>query len=294
VIGREPNGNRPRLLAVGIFRPHLSWYAPQRHFDRYKVDEIVLPPRKTDDLNDVPPAGLQMAGQRSMDFKLILEEDRYREAVRAYLASISFADALVGRLVDALKASGRADRTIIVLWSDHGWHLGEKDTWHKMTLWRRATRVPLIVVAPGITTPGTRCDRPVDLLDIYPTLVELCGLPGPPQKLDGLSLVPLLKCSNAPRDRPALTTYQRGNHAVSGERYRLIHYQDGSEEFYDITEDPHEWTNLAGNPDYDAARKRLANWLPKIDAPGAPTKGAFRFDPDTYTWLRRDSGGKPK
>jgi arylsulfatase A-like enzyme len=286
-IGRERTDSRPRFLAVGIFRPHLSWYAPRKHFERYELDDIVLPPRKPDDLNDVPPAGRKMAGQRNVDFDLILREDRYREAVRAYLASISFADALVGRLVDALQASGRANQTIILLWSDHGWHLGEKETWHKMTLWRRATRVPLIVVAPGVTPLGSRCDRPVDLLDLYPTLVDLCGLPAPPQQLDGMSLVPLLKDPGARRDRPALTTYQRGNHAVSGERFRLIHYADGSEELYDITEDPHEWTNLAGNPDYDKARNGLAEWLPKSDAPNAPSKGAFRFDPVTYTWQRR-------
>lgn len=287
VIGRKRTGDRPQFLAAGIFRPHLSWYAPRSHFERYKLDDVVLPPRKPDDLDDVPPAGREMAGQRSGDFDLIRGEDRYREAVRAYLASISFADALVGRLIDAIEAAGRAKRTIIVLWSDHGWHLGEKDTWHKMTLWRRATRVPLIVVAPGVTSPGTRCDRPVDLLDLYPTLVELCGLPVPPQTLDGMSLVPLLKDPDARREQPALTTYRRGNHAVSGERFRLIHYQDGSEELYDISEDPHEWTNLSGNPDYDEPRNRLAKWLPKIDAPDAPTKGAFQFDPATYTWQRR-------
>ena len=232
-----------------------------------------------------------MAGQRSADFDLILREDRYREAVRAYLASISFADALVGRLVDALEDGGRAERTIVILWSDHGWHLGEKETWHKMTLWRRATRVPLIVFAPGVTAPGTRSSRPVDLLDIYPTLVELCGLPAPPQKLDGTSLVPLLKNPDAPRNRPAVTTYRRGNHGVSGERFRLIHYQDGSEEFYDVVEDPHEWTNLAGNPDYDEPRERLRQWLPKIDAPNAPTKGAFQFDSSTYRWQPRGGRG---
>jgi arylsulfatase A-like enzyme len=286
-IQREREDDRPQFLAVGIYRPHLSWYAPQSHFDRYRLEEVVLPPRKSGDLDDVPPAGRKMAGQRSVDFDLIRREDRYREAVRAYLASISFADALVGRLVDALKAAGRENRTIIILWSDHGWHLGEKDTWHKMTLWRRATHVPLIVVAPGLTTPGTRCNRPVDLLDLYPTLVELCGLPAPPQKLDGVSLVPLLRDPGGPRERPALTTYQRGNHAVSGERFRLIRYQDGSEELYDVEKDPHEWSNLAGNPDYDEARERLARWLPKTDAPNAPTKGAFHFDPATYTWRRR-------
>lgn len=286
-IGRRRGNDRPLFLAAGIFRPHLSWYAPKRHFDRYRLDDIVLPPRKANDLDDIPPAGLAMAQQRNVDFDLIRDEDRYREAVRAYLASISFADALVGRLLDALDATGRADRTVIVLWSDHGWHLGEKETWHKMTLWRRATRVPLIVVAPGVAAPGTRCGRPVDLLDLYPTLVDLCGLPAPPQKLDGVSLVPLLKDPSTSRERPAVTTYQLGNHAVSGERFRLIHYKDGSEELYDIAADPNEWTNLAGNPAYDQARRRLARWLPKTDAPEALTKGAYNFDPETYSWQRR-------
>ena len=260
-------------------------------FQRHPLEDILLPPRKPDDLDDVPPAGHRMAGQRTADFGLIRREHRYREAVRAYLASISFADALVGRLVNALEESGRADRTIVVLWSDHGWHLGEKDTWHKMTLWRRATRTPLIFVVPGLTTPGACCDRPVSLLDLYPTLVELCDLPAPPQKLDGVSLTPLLRDPTARRARPALTTYRRGNHAISGDRFRLIHYQDGSEELYDILEDPHEWTNLAGDPGYDQARNRLAKWLPKTSAPDAPAKGAYRFDPETYTWRMRGKGG---
>jgi len=276
--------DRPLFLAVGIYRPHLAWYAPQRHFDRYPLDRIVLPPRNADDLDDVPPAGRRMAGQRSADFELILREDRYREAVQAYLASISFADALVGRLIETLQQSGRAERTIVVLWSDHGWHLGEKGTWHKMTLWRRATRVPLIVVAPGVTTAGAQCDRPISLLDIYPTLVELCGLPAPPQPLDGTSLAPLLVDPGASRERPALTTYLRGNHAVSGQRYRLIHYADGAEELYDLATDPHEWTNLAGHPQQRTVRDRLAQWLPSTNAPDAPTKAAYKFDPKTYTW----------
>jgi arylsulfatase A-like enzyme len=278
--------DRPFFLAAGTFRPHLPWYAPTEYFDLYPEAEVRLPPIREDDLDDVPPAGQRLATARKNDFQLIRHSGKWHQAVAAYLASISFADAMVGRLLDALDAAGQSERTIIVLWSDHGWHLGEKGHWHKMTLWEEATRVPLVIVAPGVTSTATRCDRPVSLVDLYPTLVELCGLE-PRPGLDGLSLVPLLKNPQARRDRPAVITYRRGNHAVRSQRWRYIRYADGSEELYDHQEDPNEWTNLADRPELGGVKELLARWLPEAEAPEAPSKGAYEFDIEKYEWTKK-------
>ena len=278
--------DRPFFLAAGIFRPHLPWYAPKKYFAMYPPEKVVLPKVKDNDLDDVPPAGRKMASARGDEWRLLKQKRRWREATAAYLASISFADALVGRLIAALDDGGHAENTVVVLWSDHGWHLGEKHHWHKQTLWEEATRVPLVVIAPGVTKPGGHCPRPVSLIDLYPTLIELCGLK-PNERLDGQSLVPLLKRPTATREQPALTTRGRGNHAIRSERYRYIRYADGSEELYDHRTDPNEWTNLAESADHAEAKKALARWLPKRDAINALPKSAFRFDPRTYRWTRK-------
>ena len=181
------------------------------------------------------------------------------------LYSISFADAQVGRLLDALDKSPHAEDTIIVLWSDHGMHIGEKQQWEKFTLFEESTRVPLMIVAPGVTNGGGVCDRPVNLLDVYPTLNELCALPAR-KDLDGVSLVPLLKNPKAKWDRSAVTTWGRDNHAVRGQRYRYIRHPNGTEQLYDHKTDPDEFTNLAARPDLAAVKKRLGQWLPKTNA----------------------------
>lgn len=278
---------KPFFLAAGTFRPHLPWYVPRKYFDLYPLDQIKLPAVKTDDLDDVPAAGREMAEARLADFELIKKTGKYKEAVRAYLASISFADALVGLLLDALEKSRYRDNTIIVVWSDHGWHLGEKGAWHKRTLWERATHVPFFIVAPGVTEPGSTCDHPVNLIDIYPTLIDLCGLKAKPE-LNGTSLAPLLKDPKAKWDRPSVITNERGNHAIRDKRWRYIRYNDGTEELYDHDSDPHEWTNLAMDPKYNSVKKRLARWLPKSDAPPALSKSSYIFDPDSYTWTRKE------
>ncbi len=276
----------PFFLAAGIYRPHLSWYAPRKYFDLYPLEKIALPPLNENDLDDVPPVGCAMARARTADFELVKKTNNYRKAVQAYLASISFADALVGYLLDALDRSEHSRNTIIVLWSDHGWHLGEKGAWHKRTLWERATHVPFFITAPGVTTPRSICERPVNLIDLYPTLVELCGLKTKPE-LDGISLAPLLKNPDATWRHPSLTTHERGNHALRTRRWRYIRYSDGTEELYDHENDPNEWTNLAKDPQYVAVKKQMSRWLPGTDAPGVPTKGAYNFDPGTYTWSRK-------
>ena len=262
----------PRFVAAGIYRPHLPWFVPEAYFDRHPLDDILLPDVDPDDLDDVPEAGRIGTHDGREWHDWILESGRWKEGVQGYLASVSFADAMVGRLVDALDRSGRAESTIIVLWADHGFHLGEKERWRKMTLWEESTRVPLVVVAPGVTSPGTRSDQPVSLMDLYPTLAELAGL-DVPDHLEGESLVPMLRDPGVVRERPALTTYGYRNHALRSLRYRYIRYEDGTEELYDHESDPDEWTNLAGDPAYAETIRSLARWLPAEDAPDARDAG---------------------
>lgn len=256
----------PFFLAAGIYRPHLPFYAPRKYFDMYPQDQITLPPIKADDCDDLPAAGKAMAADRRGDYELVMKEGRHRELVQAYLASITFADALIGQLLDALDASPAANNTIVVLWSDHGWHLGEKQHLHKFTLWERSTRVPCIIAAPGTSQKNTRTARPVGLIDLFPTLNELCDLP-PVEKLDGVSLVPLIKDPSITWDKPALTTHGQGNHAVRSERWRYIRYADGGEELYDHDHDPNEWNNLADKTEFAPVKAELAGSLPQTDVP---------------------------
>jgi arylsulfatase A-like enzyme len=265
----------PFFLAAGIYRPHLPFYAPVKYFEMYPQDQIVPPEIKKDDCDDLPAGGLAMAADRRGDYELVLKEGKYRELLQAYLASISFADALVGQLLDALDASPSVNNTIVVLWSDHGWHLGEKQHLHKFTLWERSTRVPLIIAAPGVTQANKRTVRSVGLIDLFPTLNDLCELP-PIEGLEGQSLVPLLKEPTITWDRPALTTHGRRNHALRTERWRYIRYSDGGEELYDHTSDPNEWTNLATKPEFASVKAELSKRLPTTDAPNLSAKAKRR------------------
>ncbi|MCR9202229.1 MAG: sulfatase [Planctomycetaceae bacterium] len=277
----------PFFLACGLFRPHLPWYVPQEFFELYPLDEIVLPVVPENDLDDLPEAGRQLAKDRRSDWKTVRKADRWKHAVQAYLASISCADARMGQILTALQQAKLADDTIVVLWSDHGWHLGEKQHWHKSTLWEESTHVPLIIAGAGIQS-GT-CRRSVSLLDVYPTLNELARLPAIPSH-EGHSLVPLLRDPGRKWDRPAVTEFRRGNAAVRSERFRYIRYHDGGEELYDHRTDPHEWTNLAANRDYASVKERLSRWLPDHWAPSADTKKAFEFDHQSFTWTHRETG----
>ncbi|MDP6444382.1 MAG: sulfatase [Pirellulaceae bacterium] len=266
--------DKPLFLACGVFRPHMPWQVPRKYYDMYPVDKIQMPPAMKDDLQDIPAAGVRMARPQG-DHATILKTKNWRHAVQAYLASITFADAQVGRLLDALDKSAYRDNTIVVLWGDHGWHLGEKEHWRKFALWEEATRAPLIIAAPGVTKPQSVCSRTVDFMDIYPTLADLCGLPIG-DHLDGVSLRPWLEDPRRARLRPAVTTHGRNNHAVRTERFRYIRYADGSEELYDHDEDPNEWKNLAKNSEFAKYKADLAKWLPKQNAPDAPYDKTLR------------------
>ncbi len=266
--------DRPFFLACGLYRPHMPWQVPREYYEMFPVDSIVLPEVPSDDLDDIPMAGRRMARPEG-DHANVTGSDNWPYAVQAYLASIAFADGQIGRVLDALEASEFADNTIIVFWGDHGWHLGEKEHWRKFALWEEATRTPLIIVAPGVTQPGSRCERTVDFMNIYPTLCELCDLEITDQ-LEGVSMHSLLVDPATAWDRPAVTTHGRGNHAVRSERFRLIHYANGSEELYDHEADPMEWTNLATDPEYADVVAELRAWLPEIEAEDAATQQELR------------------
>lgn len=269
----QTRGEKPLFLAVGIVKPHLPWYAPQKYFDMYPLNEITLPEVPDDDLDDIPELGVRMARPED-DHKAVIESNQWRKAVQAYLATISFVDDQVGRLMEALDKSGRADNTIVVLWGDHGWHLGEKQHWRKFTLWEESTRAPLLFVVPGVTQTGHLCAAPVDFLNIYPTLADLCGLPIP-DHVQGMTMRPLLRDSMAEWEIPALTTHGRGNHGVRDDRWRYIRYRDGSEELYDHRSDPMEWNNLATGS--AAGKKReLARRMPTEEVPEAPKAEKYR------------------
>lgn len=259
---------RPFLLAVGYIRPHLPWYVPRQYFTDFPLQQITLPQVKQDDLDDVPPLGRKIANPQG-DHAKVLATDNWEKAVQGYLASIEFVDKQIGRLLTQFDHSGYADNTIVVVWGDHGWHLGEKLHWRKFTLWEEATRVPLIIVAPDATQPGSVCERTVSLLDLYPTLCELCCLPIP-SHVEGTSIVRLLKDPKAEWNRPVITTHGYMNHAVRSERWRYIRYSDGTEELYDHEKDPMEWTNLAGDPQYAAVKAELAKSLPKVNREEGP------------------------
>lgn len=269
----------PFFLACGIYRPHMPWQVPRKYYEMYPLDSIQLPKTMPGDLDDLPAAGRKMAKPQG-DHATITKTDNWKHAVQAYLASITFADAQIGRLLKALDESEHADDTIVILWGDHGWHLGEKEHWRKFALWEEATRAPLMISAPGVTKPGSKSGRTVDFMSVYPTLCDLCGIPIP-EHCEGPSLVPLLKNPEAEWDRPAITTHGRGNHAVRSERFRYIRYENGDEELYDHDADPLEWTNLATNSAFVEVKSQLAAHLPKKEAP------SFQID-------KGATGGKKK
>ena len=265
--------DKPFFLACGLYRPHEPWFVPKSYFESFPLDSIELPPGyKPDDLDDVPPVGQSIA--RNRYFAHIQEQKQWKQGIQAYLAAIHFADAMLGRVLDALEKSPHLDNTIIVLWSDHGWHLGEKEHWQKFTGWRVCARVPLMVRVPkGVvglpegTRAGSVCDRPVSLVDLFSTLTELCALPAK-SGIESRSLVPLLRDPSAPWPQAALTHLdQPGNYALSTERWRYIHYVDGGEELYDIETDPYEWTNLASKPEHEAKLVEMRTLAPQQVAP---------------------------
>ena len=263
----------PFFLAVGFYRPHLAWYTPQRFFDFYPLESVRVPDHSVEaaDLDDLPPYARLLLDRMGDQAAFDGNRELHAMAIRAYLACISFADECLGRVLDALDASPAREDTLVVLWSDHGWHLGEKLGWRKFKLWERATRVPLVLAGPG-TQRGAHCHSVASLLDVYPTLAELC-LGKVPGFLDGTSFSKQLSDPTSPRETAAimgwrLTSHPEVSFAVRKERWRYIRYPDGGEELYDVEADPAERTNLLhpshGDPSRFAdVRTRLARLLPK-------------------------------
>jgi choline-sulfatase len=261
--------DRPFFIAAGFFLPHVPCYATQKWFDLYPDDDSVLPKILANDRDDTPRFSWYLHWELPEPrLAWLKEKNQWRNLVRSYLACTSFVDSQIGRLLDALEEAGVADNTIVVLWGDHGWHLGEKGITGKNTLWDRGTKVPLIFAGPGVKA-GQRCSQPAELLDLYPTLVELAGV-AKRDDLEGLSLAPQLKDATTKRERPAITSHNQGNHGIRSERWRYITYADGSEELYDLQADPREWTNLAGKAEHAAVIAEHRKWLPKPDLPPAP------------------------
>ena len=286
-LGRK--SDKPFFLGVGFVRPHVPFYAPQKWLDLFPLEKIELPPVLADDLLDVPETSRRMHDlpkYPKLDFLRKNEDEQFRRCVRAYLACITFVDHQVGRVLDALDQGPHAEDTVVILFSDHGYHIGEKDRVSKHSLWEESTRVPLIV-APAKSQgsefgdAGRKCSRPVGLIDLYPTLLEMCGLPPNPSN-EGKSLVPLLRNPSDDWRFAVLTNYARENHALRSERFRYMRLEDGTEEFYDHKDDPQEWRNLAGDKRHAKTIKRFRNALPKRDAPyhpsvlSAPTNAWFK------------------
>lgn len=239
-----------RWMGVGFYRPHVPQFAPQKWFDLYPLESLQLPKTLQDDLQDIPPYGIDITRLEhvSPTHEWVVENEAWKPLVQSYLACVSFVDDQVGKVVRALEKSSYAENTYIVLFSDHGFHLGEKERYAKRSLWEDGARTPMIIVGPGIEK-GKVCHKPAQLLDIYPTLLALTGLQADPL-LEGNSLLPLLKDPEAEWPHMARTSFGPGNYAIVSEQYRFIQYNDGSEEFYDHTTDPHEWHNVIAEEEY--------------------------------------------
>ncbi len=264
--------DRPFLLMLGFHRPHTPLTSPKEFWDMFDREKIQIPPLKPSDLLDMPWPGKQVAvaGYQAMEnghFREITERGHHRDVLRGYLAACAFVDAQIGKVLHALDRGPHRDNTIVVLFSDHGWGVGERYHFKKWGLWDDTTRVPYIVHVPGLTEPGSRSDAGVTLLDLFPTLVELAGIQAPPQSFDGRSLRPLLENPDASWDRPALTTFGQENYSLRTPDWRYIRWSNGEEEFYDHTNDPHEWHNVADEARNESVKAELARWFPEGSVP---------------------------
>ncbi len=281
--------DKPFFLAMGLYAPHYPNYCPQKYFDLYDPAEIALPVYKEDDIADLPPQVQKKMRNRGKIHTEMEELDAIGDAIHGYLACISYADAMIGRVLDALDASPYADNTIVVLWSDHGYHYGEKGQWGKHTLWERTSNVPFIWAGPGIAE-GQMTDATVSLIDMYPTFVDLCGLSRPKHTLEGESLSAMLFDPASANDRTVYLPYiTPGEYALINRDWRYIRWNDG-EELYDLQADPNEWTNLAGDPNYADAKAQLQQLAPKEFVPATRkmgTKNNLILEGETFHWKVR-------
>ena len=282
--------DRPFFLTVGFLRPHVPWHVPQKWFDLYDPKKLHEPPYLKTDRDDLPPIAKQVDDWPAMPTTdWAIESGQWKDILQGYLASVSFVDHYVGEVLDALAASSYADNTIVVLWSDHGYRLGEKGTFAKMCLWDQATSAPLIFSGPGVPQ-NKKIDEPVELFSMYPTLVDLCGLPDKPP-MDARSISPLLKPTKTKWLSPAITTWGRNNHAVKTKDFRYIHYEDGSEELYNEKTDPDEWHNVADEKKYARVKADLKKWLPAVNVKWA-AKSEYDSN-DYFTKQKQEQNEQP-
>ena len=289
--------DKPFFLACGIYAPHFPNYCPQKYFDLYDRDKIELPPIKVDDLEDLPERMKRAKMARSKIHKELEAKGAVKDAIHGYLSCMSYADAMMGRVLDALEKSPYADNTIVVLWSDHGYHHGEKYDWGKHTLWERTSNVPFIWAGPGVKK-GAVTDVTASLIDMYPTFVEMCGLPRPHQKLEGTSLASTLEKPGVAKDRDVYLPYMApGEYAIINKDWRYITYGDDGEELYDLKSDPNEWNNLAENPKYEDTKRLLRKSAPKKFSPAAPKRTIGKdliIEGETFRWRKEGEKVAPK
>lgn len=267
--------DRPFFIALGLYAPHNPWTAPKRFFDMYPKGTFEVFPHPKNDLDDLPSAGVLMAETTNQEWKpkvikKLMSSHHWKENIRAYLACISYMDHNLGRVLTALENSPHRDNTIVCLMSDHGYHWGEKKHLGKFALWEQTTRILFAWRVPDITPQGgSICKKTVSLEDVYPTLVDLCGISKPSQHIlwDGKSIKDLLVDKESAWNRPVVSTFGYNNHAVRDDQWRYIRYKNGDEELYDMNKDPHEWVNLANQRDFDAVKQRLKLLLPKNSKP---------------------------
>ena len=267
---RDRQFDKPFFMALGISKPHLTWWVPQKYFDMYPLEEIILPETIPNDLGDILDKWDKPAKPHSTWQRVETYGARHKEAVQAYLANITFVDDCIGVLLDGLATSQYADNTIVIIWSDHGWHLGEKQKYGKTQLWQESCRVPLMVKVPGVTPNNKKSMGVVNLIDMYPTLLDLCGLPENPEN-EGRSFADLIRNPDMDWSEPTLTDYGYGGHRIYDGRYSYIVFSSkGTEELYDHQADPMEWHNLVSNPEYAEVKARLKSYVPSEREPESP------------------------
>jgi len=280
----------PFFLSVGFFLPHVPCYTTEKWWNMYPGTDCVLPEILENDRADTPRFSWYLHWYLPEVRRKFLEDtNEWHNLARSYLACTTFVDSQVGRVLEALKRNKFEKNTIVVLWSDHGWHIGEKGITGKNTLWDDGTRVPLVFAGPGVK-PGQICAKPAELLDIYPTLIDLLNLPKN-KTLEGHSLLPQLKDATAARKWPAITTHNHDNHGIRSEHWRFIQYADGSRELYDMRKDPNEWHNLANDPKYADVVKEHLQFVPKNNrkpAPGSRSRILTRDQDGTVIWQGKE------
>ncbi len=279
----------PFFMGLGLYTPHFPNYAPQKYFDLYDIDKIVVPELFEGDLDDLPEPMKKQMNNRSKIQKTLEDIDAVQEAVLGYLAAVSYADGLLGEVLDALEQSSYKDNTIVMLWSDQGYHLGEKGNWGKHTLWSETSRVPFMISGPDLPR-GKRVGSTVGLIDIFPTLSELCHLPAQHQ-MDGQSIVSLMTGDQIEKNRNLFIPYHlRGSYSVVNEDYRYIYYKGGGEEFYNRKNDPDEHHNLIGEEANRSIIAEMKKVVPEsFRKPATPKKSLeLVLEDDLYYWKSKN------